>query len=442
MAVVESRAESLIKDSKALLADGMVDRRMYSDPEIYQLELERVFTRTWLPIGHESQIPNPGDFFESYMGEESVIMCRNLNGEVKVLLNSCRHRGNKVCRAEMGNANTFLCQYHGWTFDTDGKFAGAPRFEELYAGHFEKDKWGLIQARVESYKGLVFATWDYELMGLVDYLGDFTWIMDMMLDRHEGGVEVAGGQCFRWKIPMNWKFGAENSAGDCYHGTTHKSAIDVKHGATSIIGASAKAREAQDERRGMTIVSPMGHGANCTVLSPDGTDIERPEPKTDTALGRYYADHLDEAIERLGEYRALNVVRYNMNVFPTCGLHTSAQSMHILFPKGPRETEVWLFPFVPTDASKEAKLEVVREAGHHFGPAGLFEEDDGENWQQATASTTGVIQSRYPFNYQLAYSTERFLPKDASMPDRLAGLSNEYAQRAMMARWHDMMLEP
>src|SRR5487761_1901609 len=230
MAVVESRAEALIKDSQALLDDGMVDRRMHSDPENYQLELERVFARSWLPIGHESQIPNPGDFFESYMGEESVIMCRSLAGEVKVLLNSCRHRGNKVCRAEMGNANTFLCQYHGWTFDTDGKFAGAPRFEELYAGHFEKDKWGLVQARVESYKGLVFATWDYDLIGLVEYLGDFTWIMDMMLDRHEGGVEVAGGQCFRWRIPMNWKFGAENSGGDGYHGsTTHKSAMDVNH---------------------------------------------------------------------------------------------------------------------------------------------------------------------------------------------------------------------
>jgi hypothetical protein len=215
----------------------------------------------------------------------------------------------------------------------------------------------------------------------------------------------------------------------------------VKHVATSIIGATAKAREAQDERRGMTMVSPMGHGANCTVVSLDGSEIGKPELKTDTALGRYYADHLDEAITRLGNYRALNIVRYNMNVFPTCGLHTSAQSMHILFPKGPRETEVWLFPFVPADAPIEAKREVIREAGHHFGPAGLFEEDDGENWQQSTASTTGVIQSRYPFNYQLAFSTRHLLPTDPSMPDRLAGLSNEFAQRALMGRWHEMMLQ-
>jgi phenylpropionate dioxygenase-like ring-hydroxylating dioxygenase large terminal subunit len=172
-----SAIESRIRRSKAMIDQGMVDRRIYSDAAMYELELERVFARSWLPIGHESLIPEPGDFFESYMGEESVILVRNLDGEIRVLLNSCRHRGNKVCRAEMGNTNTFLCQYHGWTYDTDGKFVGAPRFEQLYDGYFEKEKWGLPPARVQSYKGLVFATFDEGLVDLETYLGDFKWIM-------------------------------------------------------------------------------------------------------------------------------------------------------------------------------------------------------------------------------------------------------------------------
>ncbi len=442
MIAAQTRAESLIRASRELIKRGEIDRRMYSDPHIYQLEQERIFARCWLPIGHESLVPKPGDFFESYMGEESVILCRNADGELRVLLNSCRHRGNKVCRAEVGHTNTFLCQYHGWTYDVDGRLVGAPRYEELYEGTLDRSSWGLVQARVQSYKGMVFATWDRNAMDLADYLGDFTWIMDVMLDRFEGGVEVAAGMCYRWMIPMNWKFGAENSAGDNYHGTTHKSAQDLGHAAiAAIVGANEKYRLAQDERRGITMVSPLGHGMNATVLSFDGSDA-MPEISTRTPLGQFYADHLDESIERLGRYRALNVLRFNMNVFPTCAFHLSAQTLHILHPRGPQQTEVWLFPFVPARASEAAKRQVVREAGHHFGPAGLFEEDDGENWQQSTASAGGVIQRRYPFNYQLAFGNEKKILHDPGMPDRIVGLSNEYAQLAMMERWHELMLQP
>jgi 3-phenylpropionate/trans-cinnamate dioxygenase subunit alpha len=448
MLIDTSPIEGAIRSSMALLDQGMVDRRMYSDPDIYQLELERVFARSWLPVGHESLIPNPGDFFESYMGEESVIMVRNLDGQVRVLLNSCRHRGNKVCRAELGNANSFLCQYHGWTYDTDGKFVGAPRFEELYEGYFEKNKWGLVQARVGIYKGMVFATFDEELADLDTYLGDFRWIMDMMLDRHECGVEVAGGTCIRWRIPMNWKFGAENSGGDGYHGsTTHKSASDVNHTSRAFPLGEARQKTEKSENpmgfhdeSGFTMISDFGHQVNVSVMDMSGIPDIRIEP--DTPLRKYFAQHLPEAVSRLGEYRALNIPRYNMNVFPTCAFHLSSQMMHILHPKGPTQTEVWLFPFVDKNAPREVKRQVIREAPHHFGPSGIFEEDDGENWQQSTAATTGVIQRRYPLNYQMGLGRERRLPRESGLPERIAGWTNEAAQRAFVRRWHEMMLIP
>jgi 3-phenylpropionate/trans-cinnamate dioxygenase subunit alpha len=438
--------ESSLRRSLEMVDQGMVDRRIYSDPEVYQLELERVFARSWLPIGHESLIPKPGDFLESYMGEESVILVRNRDGELRVLLNSCRHRGNKVCRAEMGNANTFLCQYHGWTYDTDGKFVGAPRFEELYEGYFEKEKWGLPQARVASYKGLVFATFDQDLADLETYLGDFKWIMDMMLDRHEGGVEIAGGSFIRWRIPMNWKFGAENSGGDGYHGTTtHKSASDVNHTSRAFpLGEARQLNHAghggYSDESGFTMISDFGHQVNVSVFDMNGIPDIRMEP--DTPLKKYYAEHMDEAVKRLGEYRALNIPRYNMNVFPTCAFHLSSQMMHILQPRGPQETEVWLFTFVDRNAPPEVKRQVIKEAPHHFGPSGIFEEDDGENWQQSTAATSGVIQRRYPLNYQMGIGKPPRILSEPGMPERIAGWTNETAQRAFLRRWHELMLQP
>ena len=108
------------------LATGQISREIFVNDEIYQEELERLFARAWLFVGHESQIPNSGDYFVSGMGEESVILCRDRAGEVHVFLNSCRHRGMKVCRYDEGNTPVFTCPYHGWSYGTDGKLVGGP----------------------------------------------------------------------------------------------------------------------------------------------------------------------------------------------------------------------------------------------------------------------------------------------------------------------------
>ena len=99
---------------------GTISREIFVSPEFYRAELEKLFTRAWLFVGHASQIPNPGDFFVSRMAEESVILCRDTQGKVHVFLNSCRHRGMKVCRYEQGNTSLFVCPYHSWSYATDG----------------------------------------------------------------------------------------------------------------------------------------------------------------------------------------------------------------------------------------------------------------------------------------------------------------------------------
>jgi phenylpropionate dioxygenase-like ring-hydroxylating dioxygenase large terminal subunit len=129
------------------LAAGRVSREIFVNDEIYQQELERLFTRVWLFVGHESQIPNPGDYFVSGMGEESVILCRDRAGKIHVFLNSCRHRGMKVCRYDEGNTPVFTCPYHGWSYGTDGKLVGVPYFREAYHEQLDKAQWAWSRFR-------------------------------------------------------------------------------------------------------------------------------------------------------------------------------------------------------------------------------------------------------------------------------------------------------
>ena len=125
------------KDAYVNLSKGQISREIFVNEEIYQRELEQVFARSWLFIGHESQIEKPGDYFISGMGEESVIMCRDRESKVHVFLNSCRHRGMKVCRYDEGNTPVFTCPYHGWSYATDGKLAGIPYFKDAYHGEID-----------------------------------------------------------------------------------------------------------------------------------------------------------------------------------------------------------------------------------------------------------------------------------------------------------------
>ena len=143
------------------LQSGRISREIFVNEEIYAEELERIFARTWLFVGHETQIPNPGDFTVSGMGEESVILCRDRAGEVHVFLNSCRHRGMKVCRYDEGNAAVLTCPYHGWSYSPDGKLVGVPYFREAYHSTLDRPQWGLVEvAQLCRYKGTVWASWD------------------------------------------------------------------------------------------------------------------------------------------------------------------------------------------------------------------------------------------------------------------------------------------
>src|SRR5690625_4237346 len=111
-------------DSLCDMQAGRLSGKVFWGQEIYEQELEKIFARRWLFVAHESQSPNPGDYLTTTMGEDEVIVVRQKGGEIKVLINSCPHRGNKVCFAEAGSARGFICNYHGWAFGIDGELRG------------------------------------------------------------------------------------------------------------------------------------------------------------------------------------------------------------------------------------------------------------------------------------------------------------------------------
>ena len=128
-----------------LIEPGRVHRSVYTDPDLFELEMERIFGRAWLFVGHESQVPQAGDYITTELGRQPVIMVRHRDGNVNVLLNRCTHRGAKVVNERKGNAARLTCCYHGWSFDTDGRLAAVP-VPEGCAADFDKAAFGLAHA--------------------------------------------------------------------------------------------------------------------------------------------------------------------------------------------------------------------------------------------------------------------------------------------------------
>ncbi len=141
-----------------LIGEDRVHRRVYVDPEIFAQEMARIFARTWVYVAHESQVPSPNSFFRSRLGVRPVIVTRDKVGALHVLFNRCAHRAATACREDSGNAKSFVCPYHGWTFRNDGALVGVP-WPSGYGDDFNTDEYSLGSApRVESYRGFIFAT--------------------------------------------------------------------------------------------------------------------------------------------------------------------------------------------------------------------------------------------------------------------------------------------
>ena len=414
--------------------NGVVSRKMFADPDIYQVELEQVFARCWLYLGHESQLPNPGDYINVFMGEEPVLVVRGPKGKINAFINSCRHRGNRVCRSDAGHTSAFLCTYHGWTYDTEGKLIGVPGHQELYHGELNREQWGLPKvAQVDSYKGLIFGTFDPDAPSLDEYLGDMRWGLDLLLDQ---GDMVAVPGVVRWQMDVNWKFAADNAVGDMYHGSVaHRSASMAGHtgaeGSRKLSDGGRAMRSGPAQRPGFTVVTKYGHGFNANEINEAEFNWDSP--------GAYWRKD-PEVQKRMGPLRS-KVARSNQNVFPNLFVNSGSRELMLRNPLGSMKMEIWKTTLVDRNAPPESQRVQMHGANRHFGPAGMFEQEDGENWDQSTYGAKGIVAQRNDLNYSMGLGHGPVI-EDEQGPPRIEILTNEYAQLWMYRCWAEFMDAP
>jgi phenylpropionate dioxygenase-like ring-hydroxylating dioxygenase large terminal subunit len=424
------------------LERGEVDRRIFTDPDIFEAEMEHIFGRAWLFLCHESQIPESGDFFEAVMGRDNVLVVRQKDGSIRAMLNTCTHRGNAVCRAEEGNAKSFLCTYHGWSYGIDGRLKGVPGSKDFYGGELDKSELGLAQvAQLDAYQGFVFATHDATAPPLVEFLGA-TGRLGIDLIAARGDMAVIPG-IQKFIIDCNWKFAADNLF-DWYHPqVTHASAFAPgvlgfpEDGATReridvddvVMDTGADLAPSPGAISGtrfdqVVVIGEYGHGIGGPTTDSTG-NVEfdsswRQRPDAAEALGpvgRHVAGH--------------------PSIFPSTWITSAPLQLAVRIPRDPNHTEIWWFSFTDRTLGPEMQSFMANIASRVFGPSGLLEQDDGENWAQATVQTYGLASRRLKHNLSMGLGHGHVIHQAGL--HRIEGLTSEHGQLWTYRSWAKWM---
>jgi N,N-dimethyl phenylurea N-demethylase alpha subunit len=401
-----TQLDELLTRVETALADDLVPVEIFNDVEVFDAELERIFTASWVFVAHESEIPNAGDFVQRRIGLDPVIVTRDGEGGINVLSNFCRHRGAQVCQTDRGNSRFFKCMYHGWTYANNGDLVGTPMLRRAYGQPLDKREWGLLRApRVASRSGFIFASLSSDVPPLDDYLGGAGWMLDAIVGLHPKGMRVAFPPD-RYHIKANWKTAAENFTGDVYH-------VPSLHGSLKEIGLVPGAGIGTEF--GRPIEFENGHSFLCLALTA-GVDPSMefsgysPEIKDNfdlSGLDDVQIDLLRHDSPSVGTiFPNLSFIR--SGVKDVSGVRSVWTSFRQWQPVGPGELEVWSWQLVWSFQDDESALRDALNGQMQMGSAGIAEQDDAVAWEGArrAGASRWARQARMAFHFQQGNNSE------------------------------------
>lgn len=424
-----------------------VRRERWADDGVLEHEMRNIFATCWQFLAHESEVPDPGDYVLRKMGRDQVIVTRDENGEIRALLNTCRHRGVPLCRADSGNTSHFRCSYHGWTYANTGELRGVTYQRDVFGKDgIDKSELSLFApARIDSVFGMIFATWDPDAPSLEDYLGDIVWYLQAVFDKYPAGLEVVGTPV-RNIIKANWKTEGENLSGDGYHTTvTHASAFELGLFATEkdLVKLSD---EVSPKFTGRTVTTPQGHTMRVQRL-PLGLE------------GNHYFGYPPETWEGMegrldaGQQELMSAMSVGHgSVFPNMSfienfktnvdgpdLHARYVRITIRYPIDATTSEQLWFFLCPKDADAEwARLSQLAYMRTN-GPSGLFEIDDTENFVGISEASGGDLARTLPVVLEGGRHHPATPPELGWPGDVVDGDRTERTIRAFHRRWDELM---
>jgi p-cumate 2,3-dioxygenase alpha subunit len=397
-----------------------VNRRAFTDAAILALERERVFAHCWIYAGHESEVPQPGDFRSRRVAGRPIILARGDDGTVRVLLNTCTHRGSLVCREQSGNAKTFQCPYHAWTYNNRGELIGVPG-DDAYSPAFDRKTLGLASApRMDSYRGFIFINCDPAAESLADYLADAKEYLDLVCDQSEVTMEIVGGTQ-AYSIRANWKLLVENSI-DGYHGVPTHHRYMVFLAETGGMDLQAVSR-----LRGWAKALGNGH-AVMEYEPPWGRPIARWVPSFGEAKKAELEAVQKKFAERFGDERAhrLTQMSRNLLIFPNLIINDiMAITVRTFFPTSPDYMEVTAWALAPQEESPRDRALRLDNFLTFLGPGGFATPDDVEMLESCQR---GFV------NREVAWSDiSRGMQREHPLT------TDELQMRTFWRRWHELV---
>jgi phenylpropionate dioxygenase-like ring-hydroxylating dioxygenase large terminal subunit len=405
---------------------GCVHASIYNDREIFDTEMTRIFQRSWVYLGHDSEIALPGDYKTAYLGQVPVIVSRTDDGKIHGLINRCAHRGTTVCQWDRGNSSYFRCEYHGWTYRNDGELIGVTQKSGYAPAEFEGINSSLDRIpRVDSYRGLIFGSLSPTGQSLDEFLGVTKRYIDDWMDASPTGEIVVTGGVWRHRYDANWKIGLEGSD-ERYH-------VDSLHKIARVLIERKTGKPFRFQPADLSWLKTIdaGHGHGVSEINSDA--LPRPWRETNPP------EYVDALIERLGEKRTGEVLgRWaRWHTFPNAAFTTD--NIRVLRPISPNETEVYQYHVsFPEIEGVTERINERRVADHQnmYGPAGYVGPDDHEMFSRIQEGYRALGEGMNPWVW-----FSRGSSKAERGPDgELIGLDQtELSQRSIYAGWLECM---